>query len=104
MMCGWRSLRNVQKCNTPACVAESWIRWPPVWLIPNKRFFSIRERCSVAWFRFRRKSAVLVLDSGIKRSLASSSFNQRRAECEEAAKQLGVRALRDIDVNELVES
>lgn len=46
-------------------------------------------------------SVVLVLDSGIKRSLASTSFNQRRAECEEAAKQLGVRALRDVDANEL---
>ncbi|MGZ9058285.1 MAG: galactokinase, partial [Burkholderiaceae bacterium] len=46
-------------------------------------------------------SAVLVLDSGIKRSLATSSFNQRRAECEEAARQLGVQALRDVDVDEL---
>jgi galactokinase len=42
-------------------------------------------------------SAVLVLDSGITRSLAASAFNERRAECEEAARQLGVRALRDID-------
>ena len=47
------------------------------------------------------QSAVLVLDSGVKRALATSAFNQRRAECEEAAKQLGVRALRDIDVEEL---
>ena len=44
-------------------------------------------------------SAVLVLDSGIQRSLATSAFNQRRAECEEAARQLGVRALRDIDAD-----
>ena len=46
-------------------------------------------------------AAVLVLDSGIKRSLASSAFNQRRNECEAAASQLGVRALRDIGVGEL---
>ena len=46
-------------------------------------------------------SAVLVLDSGIKRSLAGSAFNQRRAECEEAARRLGVRALRDVGANEL---
>jgi galactokinase len=46
-------------------------------------------------------SSVLVLDSGIKRSLAASSFNQRREECEEAARQLGVQALRDIGTNEL---
>lgn len=48
-----------------------------------------------------RGSAVLVLDSGVTRSLATSAFNQRRAECEEAAKRLGVPALRDIDVSEL---
>ena len=49
-------------------------------------------------------SAVLVLDSGITRSLATSAFNQRRAECEEAARQLGVRALRDIDAGRAVEA
>ena len=47
------------------------------------------------------ESAVVVLDSGITRSLATSAFNQRRAECEEAAKRLGVRALRDIGESEL---
>jgi galactokinase len=43
-----------------------------------------------------RGSAVLVLDSGIARTLADSGYNQRRAECEEAARLLGVRALRDV--------
>ncbi len=47
------------------------------------------------------QSAVLVIDSGIKRALATSAFNQRRAECEEAAQRLGVQALRDIGINEL---
>jgi galactokinase len=41
-------------------------------------------------------SAVLVLDSGVARTLAGSGYNQRRAECEEAARQLGVSTLRDI--------
>ena len=45
-------------------------------------------------------SEILVMDSGIPRTLAGSGYNQRRAECEEAAKQLGVQALRDIsDLN-----
>ncbi|MBW4565436.1 MAG: galactokinase [Mojavia pulchra JT2-VF2] len=39
---------------------------------------------------------VLVIDSGVPRTLASSGYNQRRAECEEAAHLLGVKALRDI--------
>ncbi|HYE37343.1 galactokinase [Methylocaldum sp.] len=42
-------------------------------------------------------SELIVLDSGVPRSLATSAYNQRRAECEEAARQLGVKALRDID-------
>ena len=41
-------------------------------------------------------SAVLVLDSGVSRSLAKSGYNERRAECEAAAKALGVPALRDV--------
>ena len=41
-------------------------------------------------------SAVLVIDSGVARSLAASGYNQRRAECEEAARLLGVAALRDV--------
>jgi len=40
---------------------------------------------------------LIVLDSGAPRSLAASAYNRRRAECEEAARQLGVSALRDID-------
>ena len=41
-------------------------------------------------------SAVLVLDSGIARTLAGSGYNQRRAECEQAAALLGVASLRDV--------
>jgi galactokinase len=41
-------------------------------------------------------SAILVLDSGVARALASSGYNARRAECEEAARQLGVASLRDL--------
>ncbi len=42
-----------------------------------------------------RGTQVLVLDSGISRSLAESGYNQRRSECEAAARQLGVGSLRD---------
>lgn len=42
-------------------------------------------------------SELLVLDSGVPRSLANSAYNQRRAECELAARRLGVEMLRDID-------
>lgn len=39
---------------------------------------------------------VLVIDSGIPRSLAESEYNVRRAQCESAAQKLGVAALRDV--------
>jgi galactokinase len=41
-------------------------------------------------------SEILVIDSGIPRTLAATAYNDRRAECEAAAKALGVRALRDV--------
>lgn len=49
------------------------------------------------------KAEILVIHSGIPRSLASSGYNQRRAECEEAARSLGVKALRDITDAEVTE-
>jgi galactokinase len=48
-------------------------------------------------------SAVLVLDSGIARTLAGSGYNQRRAECERAAQQLGVKSLREVQRLEDIE-
>ena len=39
---------------------------------------------------------VLVVDSGIPRELAATHYNLRRAECEEAARRLGARTLRDV--------
>lgn len=38
---------------------------------------------------------LVVIDSGVARSLAGSGYNERRAQCEQAARMLGVRALRD---------
>jgi galactokinase len=45
-----------------------------------------------------------VLDSGIMRTLAGSQYNERRAECEAAARLLGVAALRDVPEPSLTES
>ena len=41
-------------------------------------------------------SQVVVIDSGVPRTLAGSKYNQRRSECESAARALGVPALRDV--------
>jgi galactokinase len=43
-------------------------------------------------------AAVVVCDTGKRRGLADSAYNERRAQCEEGARRLGVPALRDLDV------
>ncbi len=53
---------------------------------------------------FPSGAELLVIDSGVPRTLAGSGYNQRRAECEEAARQLGVKALRDITAPQAVEA
>ncbi|MBN1661125.1 MAG: galactokinase [Anaerolineae bacterium] len=44
------------------------------------------------------RQSVVVCDTGKRRGLADSAYNERRAQCEEAARKLGVPALRDLDV------
>jgi galactokinase len=41
--------------------------------------------------------AVIVLDTATRRGLVASAYNERRAQCEEAAALFGVPALRDVD-------
>ncbi|MGA9379297.1 MAG: galactokinase [Phormidium sp.] len=53
---------------------------------------------------FPTNAEIIIIDSGVPRTLAGSGYNQRRAECEEAARILGVKALRDISNPEIVES
>lgn len=47
---------------------------------------------------------IIVIDSGIARKLAASKYNERRAECEEASRKLGVKALRDVQDPAAVET
>jgi len=49
------------------------------------------------------QSELVVLDSGVPQTLAGSAYNQRRAECEEAASKLGISMLRDLDDAELTD-
>ena len=47
--------------------------------------------------RIPTDAAVVVLDTGTRRGLVDSAYNERRAQCEAAARLFGVAALRDID-------
>jgi galactokinase len=48
-----------------------------------------------------RRLAITVIDTGLRRSLTESAFNERRAECEAAAAHFGVTALRDLELGRL---
>jgi len=45
--------------------------------------------------------AIVVGDTGVKRALSDSRYNQRRAECEQAARACGVASLRDVTLADL---
>ena len=49
-------------------------------------------------------SEVLVIDSGVSRGLATSKYNERRAECDEAARKLGLTSLRDANDRAAIEA
>ena len=49
------------------------------------------------------KMSVVVLDTGTRRGLVDSAYNERRLQCERVARQLGVAALRDVSADSLVE-
>jgi galactokinase len=42
-------------------------------------------------------SAIMIVNSQVRRGLVDSEYNTRRAQCEEAARHVGVPALRDLD-------
>jgi galactokinase len=44
--------------------------------------------------------AVVVMDTSTRRGLVASAYNERRSQCEQAARYFGVKALRDVGVNE----
>lgn len=48
-------------------------------------------------------TAVVILDTGTRRGLVDSEYNQRRAQCEAAARHFGIPALRDIDLPTFLE-
>ncbi|MCE7860058.1 MAG: galactokinase [Chloroflexi bacterium CFX2] len=48
-----------------------------------------------------RRGSVVILDTSTRRGLVGSAYNERRSQCEEAARWFGVKALRDVGMKEL---
>ncbi len=55
-------------------------------------------------FSIPNNLTVMIVNSNIKRGLVDSEYNTRREQCENAAKQLGVKALRDATLTDLQQS
>ena len=48
-------------------------------------------------------AAVVIMDTSTRRGLVDSAYNERRSQCEEAARYFGVKALRDVSVKDFEE-
>ncbi|MBI3162037.1 MAG: galactokinase, partial [Chloroflexi bacterium] len=46
--------------------------------------------------------SIVILDTSTRRGLVDSAYNERRSQCEEAARRFGVKALRDVNMGEFV--
>lgn len=47
--------------------------------------------------------SIVIVHSGVQRGLVDSAYNQRRLECERAAQLLGVKALRDVTIEQVLD-
>jgi galactokinase len=70
----------------------------------GKAFHAIEIDCqslSVAYAPMVGEIAIIVCDSGVKHALVGGEYNELRAHCESAARKLGAKALRSIEVSYL---
>jgi len=58
---------------------------------------------SVATYPFSEKLRLVVTNSGVSHALVGGEYNERRSQCQEAARLLGKAALRDVSMEELKE-
>ena len=71
---------------------------------PGKLLFLDTRTLETRLVPFPPRSEIAILDCGVPRTLAASGYNERRRECEEAARLLGVGSLRDAIDAQAIES
>ena len=71
---------------------------------PHRMLFLDTETLDRDLLQLPPRTELLVMHCGVSRTLADSAYNQRRAECVEAARRLGAASLREIDNAESSES
>lgn len=71
---------------------------------PDTMLFIDARTLEHSLVRLPAGTSLIVIDTGIARKLAGSKYNERRSECQEAARLLGVKALRDVTDLDAVEA
>ncbi|HET7203347.1 MAG TPA: galactokinase [Steroidobacteraceae bacterium] len=71
---------------------------------PGKLLFLDTRTLESRLVSFPPGSEIAILDCGVPRTLAASGYNERRRECEQAARALGVESLRDAIDSQAIES
>jgi galactokinase len=71
---------------------------------PGKLLFLDTRTLEWRLVPFPTGSEIAILDCGVPRTLATSGYNERRRECEAAARALGVDSLRDAIDSQAIES
>jgi galactokinase len=69
----------------------------------SKEGFALFLDCRTLEYQFAplpENVSVVILDTSTRRGLVESAYNERRSQCEEAARWFGVKALRDVSVDE----
>ena len=73
----------------------------------SKEGFALFLDCRTLEFQHAplpENTSVVILDTSTRRGLVDSAYNERRSQCEEAARWFGVKALRDVSVDEFEKS
>lgn len=70
---------------------------------PGQAMFLDTRTLEIAYAPIPERLALVLLDTRTPRALTESAYNERRSQCEAAAAALGVRALRDATLPQLVD-
>ena len=87
--------------NLPAFPAASWINSFPSWARENLLLLDCRSHKTELVPMDDPSVALLIINTNVKHELGNGEYARRRAECETAAKILGVHSLRDANAGSL---
>ena len=86
--------------STPSC-SRIFFHTNPTETGANTQGKNIIERTKTENLKFFQNVNILTIHSGISRKLKDNAYNDRRASCNRASKDMGIRSLRSATLNDL---